>query len=248
MSPWQRIAKPIGAAPLVPGPEQPADPLGGGEVFLAEITAVSGTGTSAKYGFKEVNVATPSGATQDRVSGRVGTTTDNPARFAGSGTLAVGDRVLVRRNVADVNEYEILPGGGGDSTFLVLLTEKSYAATFIKYSAVEVEASGSLTYAVKAGGRTFSTAGTPLYHEEDISWPVVGLTAGSPRFVKKHSVVRVFYNPNGFWYFKGHPWRGIFRRTGTTDADGEQAYHRINTANTGLTWGDRTEVRLIEAE
>lgn len=141
-------------------------------------------------------------------------------------------------------------GGGGGSAFLALLTVKTYGGAFIKYDAVEVEASGSLTYAVKAGGRTFSATGTPLYHERNLDLPVVGVTAGAPNFVHRLSVVRVFEGPDGLWYFKAHPWTDLFRRTGSSDADGEIAYHRYNSSSVPgtITWADGQQVRLVQAE
>jgi hypothetical protein len=88
----------------------------GDDVFLAKVTAVSGTGSAAAYGFKEQNVVPGTGGAQDRLSGRSGGTTVNPARFPGTTTFAVNDLVLMRRNVAGPNEFEILPAGGASIT------------------------------------------------------------------------------------------------------------------------------------
>ena len=87
----------------------PPDNSGFGDppLFLAKVTAVSGTGASATYGISEQQV-TSAGTTEDRVSGRAGSATINLARFPGGGTLAVDDLVLARRSVRDANEYEIL--------------------------------------------------------------------------------------------------------------------------------------------
>jgi hypothetical protein len=142
--------------------------------------------------------------------------------------------------------------GSGEESFLVLLTEKSFAATFIEYAAVEVEASGDLAYAVKSGGRTFhfDEGEEPLYEENDLNRPVVGVDGSDvPNFVDEWSVVRVRQHPDGYWFFSGGPVHGIFRRTGSSNADGELSYHRINTnSGPGVTWADRREVRAIEAE
>ena len=251
--PRSSLRNPFGSVPPVTPanlPPMPTDPLGGGEWFAVEVTEVTGTGATAVYSFKEINVEGGVGDTEDRVSGRVADKDVNPARSLDPGvTFSVGDPALARRNVADVNEFELAPvGGGSDTSFLVLLTEVVWSATFRQYSAVEVEASGTLTYAVKSGGRTFSPGTTPLYHERNEPYPVVGLSAGSPRFVHHLSVVRARQHPSGFWYFGEPPWVDIFRRDGTSDADGEVAFNRYNSANTGLTWADGVEVRLIEAE
>lgn len=79
-----------------------------GDLFLAKVTAVSGTGSSAVYAVTEHHVVPNTGGTQARVSGRKGSVTVNLARYAGSTTLAVDDLVQVRRNVAAVNEWEII--------------------------------------------------------------------------------------------------------------------------------------------
>lgn len=140
-------------------------------------------------------------------------------------------------------------GTAGDTSILVLLTEVQWTGAFREYSAVEVEASGDITYAVKSGGQTFDKTSNPLYQERNDSYPVVGLDgSGNPRFVHHWSVVRARQNPNGFWYFGARPWKGIVRRTGSSDADGEQAYVRYNSASIGITWADGDETRLIEAE
>jgi hypothetical protein len=83
------------------------------DVFLAKITQFTGSGTSIRYGFKEQTVVGGTGGVADRVSGRSGTTTANPARSAHGATYAVGDVVLCRRNPSDPNEYEVLDAGGG---------------------------------------------------------------------------------------------------------------------------------------
>lgn len=81
-----------------------------GEVpFLAEITDASGLGIDARYAFDEQHViGRGAGGVQTRLGGRRNTIAQNPARSAIGGTLAPGDLVLVRRNVGDVNEYEIV--------------------------------------------------------------------------------------------------------------------------------------------
>ena len=81
----------------------PDDPA----LFLAKVTSVSGTGGTAEYAFTEQQVS-DAGVAEDRTSGRVGTVLENPARYAGGGTLAVDDLVLVRRSVRDVNEFEVV--------------------------------------------------------------------------------------------------------------------------------------------
>lgn len=84
-----------------------ATPPGDPALFLAKITAVSGTGAAAKYAFAEQQIS-DAGAAEDRTSGRAATVAENPARYAGGGTLAVGDLVIARRSVRDVNEFEIV--------------------------------------------------------------------------------------------------------------------------------------------
>ncbi len=137
---------------------------------------------------------------------------------------------------------------GTDASILVVLTARSYAETFIEYSAVEVEASGDLTYAVRSGGEEFSPGGTPLYHERNLDLPPVHTTDGVPDFIHPLSVFRARQNPDGFWYFSGHPWVDLFRRTGDEGDVGETAYHRFNDADEGVNWVDGIEVELIEAE
>lgn len=115
------------------------------DLFLAEITAVSGTGADAVYGFDEQDIkgswaGGDAGDLEDRPNGRTASPTVNPARWAGyaTGDLADGDLVLVRRSVSDVNEWEVLAqvvaaaalrygrvtaksGTGGSATYTVTL-------------------------------------------------------------------------------------------------------------------------------
>jgi hypothetical protein len=44
--------------------------------------------------------------------------------------------------------------------------------------------------------------------------------------------------------FGEHPWEDLYRRTGITDSDGEQAFHRYWDQNT-LSFQDGQEVRLV---
>lgn len=173
-----------------------------------------------------------------------------------SGSDVAGDSwVLVVRDKGGVWWAVTGGGGGSEASFLVLLTEVQWVGAFRQYSAVEVEALGELLYAIPEGGRTFGPAGTPLYHERNQPYPVVGVyegsgtgEAGEPRFIHHWSVVRVRQGPDGYWYFGEHPYHDIVRRTGDSDADGEVAYVRYNAASVGVDWQDGDEVRLIEAE
>ena len=235
---------------VVPPPvDAPTDPLGGGEWFAVEITDVTGTGSAAVYSFVEVQTVPGVGGTEERTSARACDKDDNPARSLDAGvTFAVGDKALARRAVSDVNAFELAPvGGGGDSSFLVVLTLKTYGGAFIKYDAVEVEASGSITYAVKSGGQEFTAGTTPIYHERNLDLPVVLATDGVPDFIHRFSVVRVWQGPDGFYWMNDEPHIDIVRRSGSSDGDGEVVYHRYYDQNTD-TWEDGEEYRLIEAE
>lgn len=127
------------------------------ELFIAKIATVSGTGTAAKYGFTEINVVGGTGGVENRVSGRVGTTTLSPARSAVStATLAVDDRVLIRRNVADVNEYEIvaaLAGSQAEGFWAYIISDDGATESSTLYSFRVV------TW-TSAGGWAFTGAGT----------------------------------------------------------------------------------------
>jgi hypothetical protein len=125
-----------------------------GDLFLARVTDVEGTGAGAAYGFEEVNVIGGEGGIEARVSGRTGSPDANPGRWAGGGTLSVGDLVLARRNVADLNEYEILTfvgraedvddgsssssSGGGASFCFVVHRNPRCVGTDIEYDEVTV--------------------------------------------------------------------------------------------------------------
>lgn len=102
----------------------------GDALFLAEIVGVSGLGIDARYAFEERHVVGHgSGGVEDKTGGRRNEVDRNPARYAAGGTLEEGDLVLVRRNVGDANEYEIVAmvgktagssgssGGGDGSSF-----------------------------------------------------------------------------------------------------------------------------------
>lgn len=141
--------------------------------------------------------------------------------------------------------------GGDDASILVVLSDWDTSGTFVKYSAVEVEASGSVTYAVRSGGRTFSHASDPLYSERNLRVPPTGESApGVPNFIHEWSVVRARQGPDGFWYFGDEPVIELFRRTGVNGTIGEVAYVRQNDdPDPGPpTWVDGVEVELIEAE
>jgi len=241
---------------VVPPPvDAPTDPLGGGEWFAVEITDVTGTGSAAVYSFVEVQTVPGVGGTEERTSARACDKDDNPARSLDAAvTFAVGDKALARRAVSDVNAFELAPvGGGGDSTFLVLLTERDFTGTFVKYAAVEVEASGSVTYAVRSGGRTFGfgEGETPLYQQRNMLHPVVGVDGGgAPNYVKKGSVVRVWTGPDGIHFFKALPPVVPLRRTGNEGTVGEDAYIRENrNDNPGApTWVDGDAVEVVPVE
>jgi hypothetical protein len=71
---------------------------------------------------------------------------------------------------------------------------------------------------------------------------------GAGATVRVDSVrLTVYTSTGGYYLFDTDPWEDIFRRTGVTDADGDQAYHRYYNQNTGA-WEDGREVRLITAE
>jgi hypothetical protein len=152
----------------------------------------------------------------------------------------------------------IIAGGvtgsdGTDTTFLVLLTERDFTGTFVKYAAVEVEASGSVTYAVRSGGRTFGfgEGETPLYQQRNMLHPVVGVDGGgAPNYVKKGSVVRVWTGPDGIHFFKALPPVVPLRRTGNEGTVGEDAYIRENrNDNPGApTWVDGDAVEVVPVE
>lgn len=85
------------------------------DLFTARITEADGTGLARKYSITEINTKPGDislGAltrVQDRTSGRVAEYKKQPARSIDpNATYQVDDLVLVRRNVADVNEFEIL--------------------------------------------------------------------------------------------------------------------------------------------
>jgi hypothetical protein len=113
------------------------------------------------------------------------------------GAAAVDDVVLVRKDAAGLWTFAL--GGGASTSVLVVLTGRDYSGDFISYSTVEVEATGSVTYAVKSGGREFSPGGTALYHERNLDLPPVHATAGVPDFVNSLSVVRAHEGPDGKW-------------------------------------------------
>lgn len=102
----------IGQA-ITPGGTAPAPQIA--DFFTAKITEATGTGLLRIYSITEVNTRPkdlPSGATtrvMDKTSGRVAVKESQPARSIDPDAVyQVDDLVLVRRNVADVNEYEIL--------------------------------------------------------------------------------------------------------------------------------------------
>ena len=78
------------------------------EWFVARIDTVTGSGASATYGLTEINVVGGVGGDEDRVSGRIADAALNAARAIGGVDYAVDDLVIVRRNVAYVNEWEII--------------------------------------------------------------------------------------------------------------------------------------------
>lgn len=144
-------------------------------------------------------------------------------------------------------------GGGSDTTFLVVLTRRDYTGTFVKYAAVEVEATGSVTYAVRSGGRTFGfgEGQTPLYQQRNMNHPVVGESApGVPNFVKKGSVVRVWIGPDGIYFFKALAPVAPLRRTGDEGTVGEDAFIRENRNDSpgAPTWEDGDAVEVVPVE
>lgn len=170
-----------------------------------------------------------------------------------------GEQGGVRTEVASLpvpewGRAEVTPGGGGgDPTFLVLLTERDFSGTFVKYAAVEVEASGSVAYAVKSGGRTFGFGAgqTPLYQQRNMPHPVVGVDgSGDPNFVKKGSVVRVWLGPDGIYFFKALAPVVPLRRTGDAGTVGETAFVRENRSDDpgAPTWVDGDEVEVVPVE
>ena len=177
---------------------------------------------------------------------------------------------IVKADIADRNLYGFVPGVqavGGDVTFLALLIAKDYTlAPFITYSWVRVKdtagAGGThqITYdfsdttAPQCGGPSC----TPAYHLRNLDLPVWHGTftpspccdppsspPSMPIDPPPKSVVRMWPSPNGSWMLFGeHPWEDLFRRTGTSDSDGEIAYLRYWDQNT-QTWQDGQEVRLV---
>ena len=102
----------IGQA-ITPGGTAPAPQIA--DFFTAKITEATGTGLLRIYSITEVNTRPkdlPSGATtrvMDKTSGRVAVKESQPARSIDPDAVyQEDDLVLVRRNVADVNEFEIL--------------------------------------------------------------------------------------------------------------------------------------------
>jgi hypothetical protein len=223
--------------------------------FLVKITDSTGTGASAVYSFTEQMVEPNVGDVIDRGSPRYAHKDRNPGRCVlAAHTFVVDDVCLARRAVGSPNEWELLPiGAGADTTFLVLLTERDFTGTFVKYAAVEVEATGSVTYAVKSGGRTFGfgEGETPLYQQRNMLHPVVGVDGGgAPNFVKKGSVVRVWTGPDGIHFFKALAPVVPLRRTGNEGTVGETAYIRENRNDDpgAPTWVDGDEVEVVPVE
>jgi|GEM_PF-4674563 len=143
------------------------------------------------------------------------------------------------------------------NSILAVLVDKDYTGgEHIAYSWVEVTASASTPVTYTHTSKLGCKGSTPAYHARNFDLPVqvhlfgVGVSEGctitGSGTVDGWSVVRLFKDPNGgdFYVFNDEPHVDLFRRTGTTDSDGEIGYERYWDQENAV-WADGREVRIV---
>ena len=150
------------------------------------------------------------------------------------------------------------PSSSGGSILAVLVDKDYTSSEYIAYSWVEVTADNTTTPVTYTKTSRHGCKGaTPAYHARNFDLPVqvhlfgVGVSEGctittSVGTIDGWSVVRLFKDPNGgdFYIFNDEPHVDLFRRTGSTDSDGEIGYERYWDQENSV-WVDGREVRIV---